>query len=44
MSAIFYYEPARIGNILLNTLKRLEAVQTCRCPELRKPTLLQEKT
>lgn len=44
MSGIFYNEPGRIGNILLDAMKHLGAEQACPCPELRKPTLLKEKT
>lgn len=43
LSDIFYKEPGRIGNILLDAVKRLDAQQSCPCQELRKPTLLQEK-
>lgn len=44
MSQIFHNEPGRIGNILLNALKRLNSEYSCSCRELRKPTLLKEKS
>jgi len=44
LAGIFYNEPGRIGNILLNALERIDPEQSCGCPELRKPTLLKEKT
>lgn len=44
MSDIFYNEPVRIGDILLDSLKRLDPGYSCSCRELRKPTLLQEKS
>ena len=40
---IFYDEAACLGNILLNALKDLE-IQHCTCQDLRKPSLIKEKS
>jgi len=42
MSSIFYNEPGRIGNILLNALARIDPDQSCGCPQYRKPSLLKK--
>lgn len=44
LSHIFHNEPDRIGNILLDALKCVDSGHSCSCLELRKPTLLKEKT
>lgn len=44
LSNIFYEESQTIGNILLDALKGIDEVQeSCKCHELRKETLLQDK-
>lgn len=42
MSNLFYNEPDRIGNILLDAIARLYPGQSCGCPGYRKASLLKE--
>ncbi len=42
LSQIFYEDAGKIGNILLDTINRLDDRQICECADLRKPTLLKE--
>lgn len=42
LSRIYYDDAAHIARIILDAAAALEDVQTCGCPELRKPTLLKE--
>lgn len=43
MTELFYNEPLKIGNIVLDAMSRLSGEQVCNCPELRKTSLLKEK-
>ncbi|MCL6638376.1 MAG: MTAP family purine nucleoside phosphorylase [Firmicutes bacterium] len=43
MKDIFYHEPVRVGNILLDAISRLTPDQDCGCSGLRKHTLLKDK-
>jgi len=42
MKEIFFDDAQLIGNILLDAIKSLDAVQTCQCRSFRKETLLKE--
>ncbi len=41
---IFFREAAAVGRIILATLQALDLERNCSCPELRKPTLLQDES
>ncbi|MGB9804048.1 MTAP family purine nucleoside phosphorylase [Desulfofundulus sp.] len=42
LTDIFYHEASRMGNILLEAMRQIDARQECGCADLRHPTLLKE--